>query len=231
MSPSNSAIGVIPARAGSKRLPGKNLRPLLGKPLLVHAIRSALAAPGLDRVIVSTDGEEIAEVARAAGAEVVARPAELAGDDARTEQALAHVLETIAAAGGDLPEYVVTLEPTSPLRTAALIERCIEHARAEEADSVITVVETKDVFGRFSNTGAFELLDAVQPWPVAERLPVYRNSSTVYVTRASVLRAGGPVVGGKLRAVVVQPEEAVDIDTLADFLFAEALLRSRERPS
>lgn len=223
---SNGALGVIPARAGSKRLPGKNLRPLLGVPLVVHAIRSALAAPSIGRVIVTTDSEEIATVARDAGAEVVMRPPELATDAASTEQALLHVVETIERAGEAVPEFVATLEPTSPLRTPALIERCIELARAEAADSVMTVVQTKDVFGRFTDHG-FEVLDAVQPWRLAERRPVYRNSSTVYVSRTSMLRAGGSVVGGKLHAVVVDEDEGVDIDTLADFLLAEALLRLR----
>jgi N-acylneuraminate cytidylyltransferase len=219
-------LGVIPARAGSKRLPGKNLRLLLGEPLVVHSIRSALTAPSLGRVVVSTDGEEIARVAQTAGAGVVRRPPDLASDDASTEAALLHVVDTLASNGFEDPEYVVTLEPTSPLRTSQLIERCIDLASRTAADSVITVVETKDVFGRFSED-SFEILDDVQPWRLQARRPVYRNSSTVYVTRTSLLRSGGSIVAGNLQAVVVPQDEAVDIDTLFDFLLAETVMRQR----
>jgi N-acylneuraminate cytidylyltransferase len=138
------------------------------------------------------------------------------------------VLEALEADGHTLPNYVATLEPTSPLRSAALIDRCVELAVREDADSVITVVESHDVFGRFEEGGRFQILEDLQPWRRAARAPVYRNSSTVYITRVRVLRDQQSVVAGRLCAVVVTDEEGVDIDTLADFARAEALMRSRE---
>jgi len=118
------ALGVVPARGGSKGLPGKNLLALHGEPLIVHTIRAARAASSLGRLIVSTDDEAIAAVARGAGAEVILRPSELATDESPTEDALIHVLDTLEQQRAPAPDYVVTLEPTSPLRTAALIDRC-----------------------------------------------------------------------------------------------------------
>lgn len=215
-------LAVIPARGGSKGVPGKNLKPLAGEPLVVHAIRAAQAAARLDRVVVSTDSDEIAAVAEAAGAEVVRRPAELAADASPTEEALIHALETL----GESPDYVVTLEPTSPLRTPELIDACVELAIREDADSVITVVETRELLGRLDGA-RFSYLEPGQRRRRQERLPLHRESSTVYVTRTSVLLDQRSVLGERLFALVAPEEQAVDINTPFDFLVAEALVRAR----
>lgn len=216
------ALGVIPARGGSKGVPGKNLRPLAGEPLLVHTIRAAQAARTLDRVVVSTDDDEIAAAAEAAGAEVVRRPAELATDESPTEDALIHALD---ATGAD-PEYVVTLEPTSPLRTAQTIDRCVELAEAESAGAVVTVVETREVLGLLTGS-RYRHLDPGLPRRRQARRPLHVERSAVYVTRTANLRAGRSVLSEPLHAVVISPEEALDINTAADFTIAEALLRER----
>jgi CMP-2-keto-3-deoxyoctulosonic acid synthetase len=120
-------LAVIPARGGSKSIPLKNIRPLNGTPLLAFTIQAAKRSAYLDRCVVSTDHPDIARVARDYGAEVIERPADLATDQAPTEWALLHALEVLAK-DGYRPEYVVTLEPTSPLRTTELIDRCIAEA-------------------------------------------------------------------------------------------------------
>lgn len=221
-----TVLGVVPARGGSKGVPGKNLRPLAGEPLLVHTLRAALAATLLDRLVVSTDDAAIAAVARAAGVEVVDRPAALAGDTARTEPALIHAADALAAADGFVAEWVVTLEPTSPLRTAGLIDRCVALALREQPGAVITVAETRENYGR-RDGDRFRYLFPGQPRRRQERQPLYRESSTVYVTRASRLRATGSVLAEPLLSVVVADEEGIDLNTLLDFEVAEAVMRAR----
>jgi N-acylneuraminate cytidylyltransferase len=218
-----SVLGIVPARGGSKGVPGKNLAPVGGEPLLVHAIRAALAAGTVDRVVCSTDDDEIAAVARAAGAEVVVRPAELALDESPTEGALLHVLDAL---GPPAPEYVVTLEPTSPLRTADLIDACVRLAWERDADAVMTVSETHAVHGRLED-GLFVPLVPGQPRRRQLRAPLYRESSTVYVTKAAYLRATNSVVGDRVYALVVPEEQAIDINSELDFVVADALLRRR----
>ncbi|MCU0723789.1 MAG: acylneuraminate cytidylyltransferase family protein, partial [Planctomycetes bacterium] len=109
-------LAIIPARGGSKGIPRKNLRPLGGKPLVVHSVDQALVCPRVGRVVVSTDDAEIAEVSRRAGAEVVERPAAISGDTASSESALLHVLDARKARGEEDPSLVVFLQATSPLR-------------------------------------------------------------------------------------------------------------------
>jgi len=215
-------IAVIPARGGSKEIPGKNIRPLAGEPLVVHTIRAALAARLVNRVVVSTDSAEIAAIAREAGAEVVTRPPELAADESPTEDALIHAVESL----GEDADYVVTLEPTSPLRTPELIDACVERALAEDADAVITVVETRDVLGRVED-GHFHPLDPDSPRRRQDRTPFFRESSTVYVTRTRSLIANRSVLAEPLHAVVVPPDQAIDINSPLDFLVAEAAFRER----
>src|SRR6266513_6315261 len=111
-----SITAIIPDRGGSKRVPGKNLLPLAGEPLVVHTIRHALQADSIDEVIVSTEDDKIAAVAAAAGARVISRPASLASDEATSESALKHALEAWAKQGGAEPELVVFLQCTSPVR-------------------------------------------------------------------------------------------------------------------
>ena len=126
-------FGVIPARGGSKGIPRKNIRPFAGKPLIAWSIEAALAARGLDRVAVSTEDAEIAEVAARFGAEVLWRPAELATDEATTIAVLTHIAATVPEA-----ETFVVLQPTSPLRDDGLIESCLELYRAGGYDSLAT---------------------------------------------------------------------------------------------
>ena len=221
-----TVLGVVPARGGSKGVSGKNLRRLAGEPLLVHTLRSALAATLLDRLVVSTDDADIAAEARAAGVEVVDRPAELATDTARTEPVLLHAADALAAADGVAADWIVTLEPTSPLRTAALIDHCIALALREQPGAVITVTETRDNYGRREGD-RFHYLFPGQPRRRQERQPLYRESGTVYVTRASALRANGSVLVEPLLSVVVADEEGIDLNTLLDFEVAEAVMRAR----
>lgn len=217
-------LAVIPARGGSRAIPLKNIRPLAGKPLLAYTIEAAKQSRYLDRCVVSTDHDHIANVAAGYGVEVIRRPSEYATDEAPTELALLHAVEMMKASGYR-PDFVVTLEPTSPFRTARLIDRCIELAIGHaDADCVMTVTETRKCYGRLLE-GRFEYLFPDQPRRRQDRTPLYEESSTVYVTRTSALERDRSVIGHVRYGVVVEnPREAIDINEPMDLLIAEATL-------
>lgn len=220
-------LAVIPARGGSKAIPLKNLKLLAGRPLIVYTIDAARQSRHIDRLVVSTDHHDIAAIARDAGAEVIMRPPDFATDEAPTELALLHVLDTLKAAESYEPDAVMTLEPTSPLRTGRLIDRSVETLIEHDADSVISVTETRQCLGRIID-GRFQYLIEGQPRRRQERAPLYYESSTVYLTRTDVLRRRRSVLGERLYAVVAEPDEAIDVNTPLDFVVAEAVMRWRQ---
>ncbi|WIB12109.1 NTP transferase domain-containing protein [Curtobacterium sp. MCPF17_052] len=136
MSSTPRVLAVIPARAGSKGIPGKNLRQVAGRTLVARAVRAALAAASVDEVVVSTDGDAIAAEAIAAGARVVRRPADLSGDQASSESALLHALDTVAT-GHDAPEVLLFLQATSPFIDPADLDRAVARVLDGAADSVL----------------------------------------------------------------------------------------------
>jgi CMP-N,N'-diacetyllegionaminic acid synthase len=217
-------LAIVPARGGSKGLPSKNIRMIAGKPLLAYTIQCARRSRSIDRLVVSTDAEAIANIAREAGAEVIMRPAAFATDEAPTELALLHALDTLKAVDGYEPDAVMTLEPTSPLRSPELIDRCVDAMCRHDADSILTVTETRECFGTIVD-GRFEYLIKNQARRRQERAPLYRESSTVYLTRVQTLRTRRSVLGERLYPVIVDPAEAIDINSPLDLAVAEAVLR------
>lgn len=220
-------LGVIPARGGSKGIPRKNIQPLGGKPLITYAVDSARGTKGIHKVVVSTDSAEIAAVAHGLGVTVIDRPAALAHDTARTEDALLHALDSLAARG-ERYDAVATLEPTAPLRSPALIDRCVERLSAGGCDAVLTVVADRSTWGRLRGE-RFEHLFPGQARRRQDREPIYRESSTVYVTNVDALRQTGSVLGRAPVAIEVTEEEAVDINTPLDLVIAEAILRRKSQ--
>jgi CMP-N-acetylneuraminic acid synthetase len=228
-------FGVIPARGGSKRLPGKNLRVLGAMSLLGHAVASAREASTLARFVVSTATAEIAEEAVRHGAEApFLRPPELATDEAPMVPVLQHAVRWLEASAGRRPDVVVTLQPTSPFRTGADIDRTVEKVLTTTADSAQTVTEA--CYHPFFMT----TLDgdrAVPLFPEGHRLPrrrdapvVYQPSGAVYATRYHVLMQQGRITGDDNRAVVMGFEASVNIDTEWDFLLADWILRGGRAP-
>ena len=218
---------VIPARGGSKSIPKKNIKPLLGKPLITYTIEEARKSEYLDRIVISTDDPETAMICKELGAEVIMRPAEFATDTASTELALVHVVKGLARTEGYMSSAVVTLEPTSPLRTHKLIDRCVEVLWETGADSVISVKKIDACLGTMME-GRFEYLIKNQPRRRQDREPLYLESSTVYVTRTETLLERGSVLGEKLYAVLADDDEAIDINTPLDLVIAEAVMRWRQ---
>jgi len=215
---------MIPARGGSKSIPLKNMKLVAGTPLVVRTIEVATTCGAVDRVVVSTDHQDITEASRLAGAEVIARPEELARDTSRTEECLLHVLEILMEAESYGPDIVLTLEPTSPLRSPESIRRCVEMFADPDVDSVVSVVPRHECMG-FIRDGRFHYLIDNQARRRQEREGMYAECGVVYGTRTCVLKETRSVVGGNVYAMVVDEVEALDINTpldlqLADFMFS-----------
>ena len=225
-----STIVSICARGGSRGVPGKNIRPLLGKPLIVHTIEQALACPGVDRIFVSTDASEIAEIARAAGAEVpFLRPAELATSAAPKIPVIQHLVGQVEAAGVRV-QRIVDLDPTSPLRDIADIQACLEMLD-DETDVVITAYEAEKnpYFNmvEMQPDGTVRLVkQPPQPVVARQQAPkVFAMNASIYVWHRHTLDKG--LWQGRARLHVMPRERSIDIDTPVDFKLVEILMREK----
>ena len=221
-----NVVGIIPARGGSKGIPKKNICPLAGKPLLVYTIEAALNSKVLSNVLVTTDSEEIAAVASSFGVEVVHRPAELAGDDTLVLPVIKHAIQQIEV----IPDKVVTLQPTSPLRLARHIDEAVG-LLSSDWDAVVSISEVQlSPYKMYQLEG--EKLHSfvegfIQGLPRQQLPKVYRDSGAVYVTWYDVLMRMNSIRGDNFRSYYIDPEYAVDIDNMIDFKLAEVLLKER----
>lgn len=228
-----NCVAFIFARGGSKGLPGKNIRPLHGKPLIAWSIGHALAVARIRRVIVSTDCPEIAAVARASGAEVpFMRPTELAGDCSPEWLAWRHALEFLRRDEGGLPEAMVSVPTTAPLRHPVDIEDCLDAFAKGGADIIVTVTEaTRSPW--FNMVSIAEDGMARLLLPAAKRIsgrqqapPAFDITTVAYVADPGFVLSRDGIFDGRVRAVQVPRERAIDIDTPIDFQIAECLLRA-----
>jgi N-acylneuraminate cytidylyltransferase len=227
------ALAIIPARGGSKGVPRKNLRLVGGRPLVAWSIEAALAAPSVDRVVVSSDDPEILRVARIYGASAQERPAQLSTDEALTDPVLVHV---VGAMGGYRPDAVVLLQPTVPVRRPGLVEDCIQALRAATlADAVLTAYPLHFVHWRENSDsdrtegrGRWRTQCPRRPrrQDMHDRELMFHEDGSVYVTRTGVLLATGSRFGRAYE--VIETERTVDIDTEVDLLIADAMLQQRD---
>jgi CMP-N-acetylneuraminic acid synthetase len=226
-------LGIVPARGGSKGVPGKNVRPLAGRTLLEYTARAARESGVLDRVILSTDSAEIADTGRRAGLDVpFMRPVMLASDDTPMLPVIQHALESLARDGWS-PDMIVLLQPTSPLRRPDHIRAAVTTLRDTKADSVVTVVEIP----RHLSPDYVMRIDGgrLQPFlPEGARVtrrqdarPAYSRDGTVYAFwRATIERFGG-IYGEDCRPLLIDARESLSIDSPADWDAAERLLAGR----
>ncbi len=217
-------IGIIPARGGSKSIPLKNIKPLNGKPLIQYTIESASMSGVIDRLIVSTDHSGIAETAsKFDGVEVIMRPAALSTDEAPTEWSLLHVCDILEKNAGYIPDVILTLESTSPMRSADTIKRCVKIFEDTDADSVIGVVELDHYPGIIKN-GKYEFLINDGKRRRQDRMPLYMESSTIYGSRINLLKEKKTILGENLYPLIIPKNEAFDINELWDFKLVEAII-------
>lgn len=227
-------LALIPARGGSKGIPKKNIKLLGGKPLIVWSIEAAKKSRFIDRVIVSTDNEEIAEIARSAGGEVpFMRPAELAQDLTPDTPVFEHALEWLRKHDNFVPEFIVHLRPTGPLRTAEEIDEAIEMLGADSgADSVRSVEEPpKPPFKMWEPEGKyikpFAELHGMKDFHTMPRqmLPkVYQTTADIGIMRRATVMEKKSVIGDRVLPYFLK-RLTIDIDHLIDFEIAELLLK------
>lgn len=229
----SGVLAIIPARGGSKRVPRKNVLPLVGLPLVAYSVLHARAAERVDGVVVSTDDPEIAVVARRYGAEVVERPAALAADGAGSEAVLLHALDEWRRRGHGEPELVVFLQPTSPARRAGDVDAAIEVLLCEGADSVFSAVPDRALYWRIGQDGPDP-----QNYDPANRLREqdmrlqYRENGSIYVVRTAILRETGIRVGGRIAVYAMDVWSSLQLDSDEDAELLEYVLRRREfRPA
>ena len=223
-----STITTICARGGSTGVPGKNIRPLFGKPLIVYTIEQALACPGIDAVYVSTDNEDIADIARRGGAQVpFLRPAELATATAPKIPVIQHLVEHVERSGVHV-DRIVDLDPTSPLREISDIQACLDMLDVQ-TDVVITGYEAeKNPYFNMVEPGmdgrvALVKQSEKQITSRQQAPKVYAMNASIYVWHRHTLEKG--LWGdGCTRLYVMPRERSIDIDTLLDFKLVELLM-------
>ena len=227
-------LAVIAARGGSEELPGKNLKLLGGLPLVAYTMLAAKQAKTLDRVILSTDSPEIAEVGKRYHVEApFLRPAELATDEAPMAPVLAHAVGWAEKNQGKPVDIVVLLQPTSPLRQARHIDEGVRLLLDTGAESAVGVCKARHNpywMWVIRNGNVERLFPEGSKFCRRQDLPdVYQVNGAFYASRRDVIMERGQVLGEKLRGLFMTEEDSIDIDTSLDFMLAETILKSRRR--
>lgn len=223
------ASAIIPARGGSKSLPRKNLRPIAGLPLVAHTISAALRAQSIERVYVSTDDPEIADVSRQFGAEVVQRPAELAADKASSEAALIHAIGVMDSTFHDRPEIIVFLQCTTPFTTPEHIDGLIAALDREHADCAFTVHRTHAFLWTIDAAGAPVGVnhDLTQRPRRQDRRPEFIETGAGYALRRDGFLAARHRFFGRIVMFETPDAPPFELDDAADFERVEALMMAR----
>jgi N-acylneuraminate cytidylyltransferase len=219
-------LGVITARGGSKGVPRKNVRPLAGKPLLAYTAEQARRVPEIDLTVITTEDPEIKEAGLRLGLRVVDRPPELAADLVRSEPVLVHAVDALEAAREPPFDCLVLLQPTSPLRRPETIRACMRRLVETGAESLVTVCEHRQMFGTIDG-GFFRPSNPEDRGPRQRRTPRYVVNGCVFACKVPFLRRTGELMAEDWLAHVISGDDAVDIDTLDDFEYAEFLLGKR----
>ena len=221
-------LAVIPARGGSKGVPRKNIRLLNGKPLIAYTIEEAKKSKYIDRIIVSTEDKEIAEISTKYGAEVIERPAELARDDTPTVDVVLHLLDSL---NHYEPDIIILLQPTSPLRTYEDIDSALVLFINNNCDSVVSVCEIEH-----TPYWSFKIEDGYLK-PIfgeeylkkrRQELPkVYIPNGAIFITTPDILKKYRSFYCERTVPYIMPIERSVDIDNEIDFLLAEILIKRR----
>lgn len=227
-------MAIVPARGGSKGIPMKNIILIQGKPLLEYTAKSARNSKYIDRIILSTDDETIADIGMELGLEVpFLRPRDLAQDNTPTILAIRHVLENIKKTAW-FPDIVVILEPTSPLRKSEDIDKCLELLVNDKVDSVVSVESIPEKFNPYwaiikdkKGLGKW-FADEAEPIPRRQSLPLayYRNGA-VYVALSKIILENNSLHGSRMKLYVMEPGSSPDINVQQDVALVEQLLKKR----
>lgn len=221
---------IIPARAGSKGIPGKNIRPLCGKPLIAWSIETAIRSSSVDRVIVSTDCENIARVAREYGAETpFLRPEEISGDTATTESALLHCISWLEEHERYRPEFVTLLQVTSPIRSVDSVDHAFDFLRETSANSLLSVSEFWHFLWESKNSpkASYDFNNRPRRQDIGPEDLKFKENGSIYITERRQLELSRNRLSGKLALYQMLEEESFEIDTDLDWLVVETILKAR----
>jgi len=227
-------LAIIPARGGSKGITRKNIKDLAGKPLIAWTIETALKTACLERIIVSTDDEEIAKIAKAYGSEVpFSRPKEFAHDDTTDMPVYEHTLTWLGENEGYIPDIIVWLRPTAPLRTSEDIEKAVDILVESKADWVRSVCEAEHHpywMYRLVNGKMESFIEGIDIRSYIRRQlmpPAYRVNGTVDVTWRETILEKKILYSGNMQAYVMPVERSIDVDTEMDFAFIKTLMEEK----
>ena len=216
---------IIPVKARSTRLPGKNIKDLCGKPMMAYPIVAAVGARGVSRVIVSTESEEVKKIALQYGAEVpFMRPDALTGDAVTSQEVLVHALDELKKLDGYEPDYVLLLYPTSPLLKRERIEQAIALAVEKNADSVISGCYDKGHYW-VEDAGGWKRLYPVEIVISQYQKPLFVENGALYLTRTSIIPR--QLVADYAELLVMSPDENIDVDYPEDFAKVEQRLKNK----
>lgn len=224
-------LGIIPARGGSKSIPHKNIKLLADKPLIAHTIETAKKCKMLNRTVVSTDDNEIAEVARKYGGDVpFMRPNELAMDETPMIPVLQHAVSFVENEENIHVDMIVLLDPTSPLRRVEDVEECINKLLSSDADSVVTVCEVEHnpyfvMMELFSDRLVPLIKNDIKITRRQDAPDVYRLNAAVYAIKRDVLMDESKIITDNTMAVIMSQDLSAHIDHAIDFEFVEFLIK------
>lgn len=221
-------LGITPARGGSVGVPRKNIRPIAGRPLIAYTIEAAMASQRLSCFVVTTDDVEIADVSRQWHCPVLMRPPELAADNTPMVPVVEHVLTTLRPTHGEF-DFVVLLQPTTPLRTADDIDKAVELLEESGADSVISVYQVADHHpARMYRLVEGRLIpyEAEPPGSLRQELPpVYHRNGAIYACRYTLIVEQHTLMGPDCRPYVMPRSRSLNIDDEFDLRIADCLLQ------
>lgn len=225
-----SILAIIPARGGSKGIPRKNIKPLNGKPLIGYTIEEALKSKYIDRIIVSTEDSEIAELSRRCGAEVpFLRPKELAEDSTPGMDPILHCIDWLEVNDNYQPAYIVCLQCTSPFRKSYQVDDAIEILVNNNGDSIVSVCESEVSpywMKKIKDGKICSFLDNIDFIPRRQELPiVYRLNGGIYIAKTDLLKEQKSWYTKDTIPYIMDKISSVDIDDILDFKFAEFLIK------
>ena len=221
-----SIVAIIPAKGVSKRIPGKNIKDLCGKPMIAYILETAMAVKGIDRVIVSTDSEDVVKVARAHGAEVpFIRPKELTGDEVTTRAVLQHTLDHLEEKENFVPDYVLLLYPTSPLLKKERVEEAVNIALERDSDSVFSGSYDKGHYW-IEAEGGWERFYPIKQVNSQYQVPLVVENGAIYLTKSKFMKR--QYVADKADVVIMDANENIDVDYPEDFAKVEEIIRAQQ---
>ncbi len=218
---------IIPVRSGSKGIPGKNIKIIAGKPLLAWSVEQVKKSPSVDRVIVATDSNEIAEIANLYGAETpFLRPAEISNDEATTEEVLLYTLKWLKINEGYQPDIIILIQATSPVRFKGVIENSIQYFIDQNADSLLSVCEFKHFLwkNKYHPEALYNHKQRPRRQDINSDDYLFKENGSIYITKVKSLLESKNRLSGKIAMYPMTEEESMEIDNNLDWMLVEKIL-------